>query len=75
MNTTQQVVVDARGLSHPEPMEKILAALANLEHGQQILFKIHREPYPLYRILEQNHYEWKLSKQADGSFEILIWEE
>lgn len=74
MNANQQVVVDARGLSHPEPMEKILAALENLASGQQVLFKIHREPYPLYRILEQNHYEWKLTKQDDGSFEILIWE-
>jgi len=74
MNAIQQVVVDARGLDHPEPMEKILAALENLAPGQQVLFKIHREPYPLYRILEQNHYEWKLTKQDDGSFEILIWE-
>lgn len=74
MNAMQPVVVDARGLDHPEPMERILAALANLEPGQQVLFKIHREPYPLYRILEQNHYEWKLSKKDDGSFEILIRE-
>lgn len=75
MNDNEPVVVDARGLNHPEPMEKILAALANLAPGQRVLFKIHREPYPLYRILEQNHYEWKLSKQDDGSFEILIWED
>lgn len=74
MNGNEQVVVDARGLDHPEPMEKILAALANLNPGQRVLFKIHREPYPLYRILEQNKYEWKLAKQDDGSFEILIWE-
>lgn len=75
MTSNEHVVVDARGLPHPEPMEKILAALETLGPGQRVLFKIHREPYPLYRLLEQNHYRWKLTKQDDGSFEILIWEE
>jgi len=75
VNSMQDLVVDARWLDHPEPLEKILAALANLSPGQRIVFKIHREPYPLYRMLEQNNYNWKLSKQDDGTFEILIWED
>jgi len=70
----EDLIVDARGLEHPEPLEKILAALETLAPGQRILFKIHREPYPLYRILEQNNYSWRLSKQDDGTFDILIWE-
>jgi len=74
MNAMQDLVVDARWLDHPEPLEKILAALEALAPGQRVLFKIHREPYPLYRILEQNDYCWKLSKLEDGTFEILIWE-
>lgn len=74
MTIIDPIVVDARGLPHPEPMEKILAALEGLSPGQKILFRIHREPYPLYRILEQNNYEWKLSKTDDGCFDILIWE-
>lgn len=75
MNPNEPLVVDARGLAHPEPMERILAALETLGPGQRVLFKIHREPYPLYRILEQNRYQWKLTKQDDGSFDILIWED
>ncbi|MCC6531594.1 MAG: DUF2249 domain-containing protein [Burkholderiales bacterium] len=75
VNGSEVVVVDARWLQHPEPMEKVLAALSALTPGQRLLFKIHREPYPLYRMLEKNNYGWKVAKQDDGTFEITIWEQ
>jgi len=74
MENTNDLIVDARGLEPPEPMDRALAGLASLGAGQRMRFKIHREPYPLYRILQQNDYAWQVSKDADGSFEILIWE-
>jgi hypothetical protein len=74
VESTSELIVDARGLEPPEPMDKALAGLASLAPGQRMRFKIHREPYPLYRILQQNDYAWQVTQDADGNFEILIWE-
>ena len=67
-----EIVVDGRGLEHPEPLERVLAALDTLQPGQQLRFLIHRQPYPLYDILRRHHYRYEVTEVADGSFEILI---
>jgi uncharacterized protein (DUF2249 family) len=68
-----EIVVDGRGLEPPEPMEKVLAALDDLQPGQRVRFLIHRQPYPLYDILRRYHYRFETAAGADGNFEILIW--
>lgn len=67
-----EIVVDGRGLEHPEPLERVLAALDGLQPGQRLRFLIHRQPYPLYDILRRHHYRYETTEVADGSFEILI---
>ena len=67
-----EIVVDGRGLEPPEPMELVLAALDKLGPGQQVRFLIHRQPYPLYDILQRYHYRYSIETRADGGFEILI---
>ena len=67
-----EIVVDGRGLEHPEPLERVLAALDTLQPGQPLRFLIHRQPYPLYDILRRHHYRYEVTEVADGSFEILI---
>lgn len=69
----EDVVVDACWLQPPEPMEKVVAALESLHRGQRVRFLIHREPMPLYRMLQQNDYRWRTSQREDGTYEILIW--
>lgn len=69
---TPEIVVDGRGLEHPEPLERILAALEQLQSGQRLRFLIHRQPYPLYDILQRYHYLYSTEANADGHFEILI---
>lgn len=68
-----EIVVDGRGLEHPEPLERVLAALDTLQPGQRLRFLIHRQPYPLYDILRRYHYHHETTAVADGNFEILIW--
>lgn len=70
--SASEIVVDGRGLEPPEPMELVLAALDQLEPGQQVRFLIHRQPYPLYDILRRYHYRYETTAVADGDFEILI---
>lgn len=70
----EEVIVDARGLEPPEPMELVLSALCALRPGQRVLMLLEREPVPLFRILERNGYGWRCTPRDDGVFEILIWE-
>lgn len=67
-------IVDARGLQHPEPFDRVLDALGELAPGEQLKLIINLEPRPLYRFLERNHYAYKAESFADGRFEITIWE-
>lgn len=74
MEALNDLIVDARGLDPPEPMERILDALAILRKGQRVRLRIHREPFPLYRLLQQNGYAWQTTRDAERDFELLIWE-
>jgi uncharacterized protein (DUF2249 family) len=74
MDVFEDLIVDARGLDPPEPMERVLGALTILRKGQRLRFRIHREPFPLYRMLEQNGYGWKTNRTADDTFEVVIWD-
>ncbi len=69
---TQEILVDARGLEPPEPMEKVLQTLDLLRPGQSIRLLLHREPFPLYPLLAERGYRHATRMQADGSYVILI---
>lgn len=70
---TERVIVDARLLEPPEPMIRTLDAVDTLAPGEKMLLIIHREPFPLYDILERNGFLHQTSSRADGAFEIRIW--
>lgn len=69
-----EVFLDLRGLFPPEPMERVLDALASLQAGQQIRMLIDRAPHPLYRILERNNYLYSSTEPEPGLYQILIQE-
>ena len=69
-----EILVDARGLEPPEPMERVMDALDELRPGQSIRFLLHREPYPLYPLLAERGYRHDTRMEADGSYVILISE-
>ena len=66
------VELDVRELEPPEPMQLALAAIAVLGAGEKLRMLHHREPYPLYTILEQRSLRHRTTELADGSYEILI---
>jgi uncharacterized protein (DUF2249 family) len=66
------VELDVRELEPPEPMQLALAAIAVLGAGEKLRMLHHREPYPLYSILEQRGFSHRTTERADGSYEILI---
>ena len=65
--------IDARELEPPEPFVLTMEALQAIEPSQAVLLLLPREPFPLYRALEQNGYCRETRHASDGTFEILIW--
>ena len=66
-------IVDGRELEPPEPFVQTMEALDAIERGQKVLLLLCREPFPLYRALELNGFEWETTQAADGTVEVLIW--
>jgi uncharacterized protein (DUF2249 family) len=67
-----EVLVDARWLEPPEPLERVLATLALLHPGQRLRLLIHREPLPLYAILDQLGHHHETHALPDGCYAVLI---
>lgn len=65
-------LIDGRGLLPPEPFELTLAALEDLELGAELILLLYREPHPLYQVLRQNGFTYRVDAQDDGTFEIRI---
>ena len=68
----QEILIDARDLEPPEPMEKVMQTLALLRPGQSIRMLLHREPFPLYPLLADRGFRHATRMEADGSYIILI---
>ena len=68
----KEIELDVCGLEPPEPMERVLDALSSLQPDEQIRMLIDREPRPLYRILEQNGYDYTVSQRDGYLFDIII---
>jgi uncharacterized protein (DUF2249 family) len=62
------VEVDARGLEPPQPMVKILEALADLPPGAELKARTDRRPMHLYAPLEERGFTAETTEQPDGSF-------
>ncbi len=69
----QERVLDVSGLEPPEPMERVLEAIETHASGQYIRMLHHREPFPLYGILENIGFKHLTRVGQETSFEIFIW--
>ena len=64
--------LDLTGLEPPEPLQRVLDALADLPPEDRLRVQLRREPFPLYAMLRPMGYEWSGDQRGDG-FELLIW--
>jgi uncharacterized protein (DUF2249 family) len=62
------VEVDARGLEPPQPMVRILEAVADLPEDTELCAFTDRRPMHLYPQLEQRGFRSQSEEQPDGSF-------
>lgn len=63
--------IDVSGLEPPGPMFRILDELPRAE--TPLTVRIHREPVPLYGMLQEGGYAHRTTRTDEGHFEILIW--
>ena len=69
-------IVDARYLEPPEPFVRAMEALDFFlaeDPPESIRLVIFREPFPLYKVLDEHRYKRKTTLNADGTFVIDIW--
>ena len=61
----QEILIDVRELEHPEPLEKVMAAVNTLTLGEYI-HMIHRKlPRPLLNILKNNGFAYQFTEEAE----------
>lgn len=65
-------ILDARGLPAPEPLERCLDALAELQPDERLLLLVDREPIPLYAIVERQGFRHQCTAE-DSHFRVLLW--
>jgi len=65
--------IDVRELEPPEPLEIALDMAHKLRPGEYLRMLHRREPFPLYRLLEQDGFRYRLYSGGEYPFEILIW--
>lgn len=66
------IVIDARSMLPPEPLERALNALDLLGSDDQLTLILNKKPYPLLTILYSNGYRWDEHSSDDGSLKYLI---
>lgn len=66
-------LIDVSQLEPPEPMERIMDALADLPESAWLRVRHRRDPVPLYRLLRNMGYAWDTRCVNPGQYEILIW--
>lgn len=64
--------IDARGLQPPEPFVLTMEALDVLPEGASLQVLLHREPFPLYQVLDDGGYGRQTTWHDDGTCEIVI---
>lgn len=69
------IAINVCGLQPPEPLERVLDALDQLQPGQRLIVTIDREPHPLFRLLRQNNYAYTSQLKPDYLYEICIWQD
>ena len=65
---TEVIDVDARGLEPPQPMVRILEALATLPSGRTLRARTDRRPVHLNPLIEERGFRADTQPESDGSF-------
>jgi len=65
-------ILDAREMSHPEPLEKAIAILRDLDETSCLYMLSRKNPIPLLKLAEENHFNTLSREVILGEWHILI---
>lgn len=65
-------LIDGRDMLPPEPLERVLAELADLAPGEELVVLLRCEPLPLYSILDRSGFRYRTTPRPDGTNEVRI---
>jgi hypothetical protein len=71
--STNEVVLDVRGLEPPEPMQRTLEALPGLADGAVLIHVNVRIPHFLLPILRERGYDYEIHEPEAGRVVVRIW--
>ena len=66
------ILIDARELEHPLPLEMAVDTFKTLKGSDVIHFIHRREPLPLFEIITKNGGVYLSRQSSDGAWHILI---
>lgn len=66
------ILIDAREMLPPEPLERALTALDLLGVGEGLTLILNQRPLPLFHILSGSGYQWQEAEEAGGGFRYRI---
>lgn len=69
-----QHLLDVSDLPPPEPLERVLDALADLPEGDTLKVRLPTDPVLLYPMLRSMGMYWERREAEDNIVELLIWE-
>lgn len=68
-----EIICDVQELPAPEPMQKIMEAVADLQEGEFVRMLHRMEPYPLYSMLDDMGFNHLLYLDGEAPYEIMIY--
>ena len=68
-----EIICDVQELPAPEPMQKILAVVADVGVGEYVRMMHRMEPHPLYAVLEDMGFQHILYLDGEAPYEIMIY--
>ena len=69
---TRRAELDLRGLTPPEPMTRVLTALAELDKGEEFDAILPHAPVPLYALLAERGASWETVGDEPGRFVLRV---
>jgi len=70
---SREILLEVHDLQPPLPMERALDALDKLQPGEYIKMVHRMQPFPLFKILDENGFRYRVTNSDTSAFDIYIW--
>jgi len=65
-------ILDAREMAHPEPLERAVAILRELDENSCLYMRIRKNPIPLLKLAEEHRLQYLSREVKVGEWHVLI---